>query len=524
MKPARAALLLALLLLAFGLGGLALLPVPFTRDQGIYAYVAWRWLGGDVPYLGAFDHKGPLLYAVFMLALKLSGGAMWGPNLADLLARAAAVALAYPLGRRFLNARGALYAAVFTALPLFGLFNSCWWNDQAETFMLPLLGASAFLALDPKRRPAALALAGVLAAQAVMLKPTALLHGLFLLAWVALRREPGEGPRPALCLLSGLAAGVLAWIGYFAARGALGAMWEVLVVFNSFHGQASLAAMNDPLKTLAQGERAVFGLIPLLLFFLLLPSREDKGRGFILLFAAASFAQVLTQGRFFLYHWLAAVPAAGLAAGAGLSRLHEVLAGRWRPLAGRVVAGAFLLGFAAGSVNLWYLVAESYRTRDYLAGRIDLAQYYARFSEKGAKGRGDFNLLASAAAAHYLRLHVPPSGRVLVFGYEPLVNYLAARPAPTRFEIDYPLTFTPRSERAAALRRRWRLEFMTDLQARPPAMVVLVANDRNAIEPEDSNLQAREFAEFGRWLEQGYQPVDRIEDFTFYAPRRAPQP
>jgi hypothetical protein len=113
---------------------------------------------------------------------------------------------------------------------------------------------------------------------------------------------------------------------------------------------------------------------------------------------------------------------------------------------------------------------------------------------------------------------------VLVFGYEPLVNYLAARPAPTRFEIDYPLTFTPRSERAAALRRRWRLEFMTDLQARPPAMVVLVANDRNAIEPEDSNLQAREFAEFGRWLEQGYQPVDRIEDFTFYAPRRAPQP
>ena len=515
MTDRRSAALTLALAAVFFAGGLVLLPVPFTRDQGIYAYVAWRWLGGAPPYLGSFDHKGPLLYLVYMAALKTSGGAMWGPNLFDLLARTAAVLAAWLLGRRLAGPAAALYAAALTAAPLFGVFNSCWWNAQAETFMLPLLGLSAWLALDPRRRPALLLAAGLLAAQAAMLKPTGLLHGSFLLAWLAL--APGDGRRRAVvCFGAGLAAGIGGWIGYFAAVGALGAMWEVLVVFNAIHGAAAgLGATGRAIHTFLGGTGLVFSIMPLLLIPLLLPRPATEHRGFAVLFLLASFLQVMVQGRFFLYHWLTLIPAAGLAAGIGLHRLHAAVSAR-RPVAGAVVVAIILAWLAYGYFNIWRLVLDSYRTLDYVEGRISMAEYYSRFSEAGRSGRGDFNLLASVAAADYLRHHVPAGDTALVFGFEPIVNYLSARPAPTRFEIDYPLTFTPRSEAAAHMRDRWRRQFLGDLSSRPPAMVVVVDNDANALEPATSAEQARAFTEFWDWLQKNYQRADAIEDFTFY--------
>lgn len=520
MSERRSLVFMIALAALFFIAGLALLPVPFTRDQGIYAYVAWRWLEGAPPYLGSFDHKGPLLYLVYGAALQVSHGAMWGPNLFDVLARTAAVIAAWLLGKRLAGPRSAVYAAGLTALPLLGVYNSCWWNAQAETFMLPLIGFSAWLALDPRRRGRALFAAGLIAAQAAMLKPTGLLHGAFLLGWMALApAESGRRGRDAGWLGAGLGVGVLVWAIYFAAAGALGAMWETLVVFNTYHGAASLASVTRPVGTFIQGTWVVFSWMPVLLPLLLLRRPEAERRGFAAWFLLASFFQLAIQARFFLYHWLTLVPAVGLAVGLGLARLHETLSARVRPAAGAAAAVAVMVFFGYGYIGLWRLVIVSYRTDDFIRGRIGLAQYYARFSEAGAAGRGDFSLLASAAAADYLRKHTPEGAEALVFGYEPLVNYLSARPSPTRFQIDYPLTFKPRSTAAAARRDRWRKDFMAELSARPPAMVALVDNDRNAIEPGSSTEQAREFKEFWEWLTENYQQTDRIEDFTFYRPK-----
>jgi hypothetical protein len=143
----RERLWLSVILGLFLVTGLSVLPSPFTRDQGVYAYTAWRWLEGDVPHRDTFDHKGPLLYAIYAMGLTLSGGAMWGPNLLDLVARAAAVWLTWAAARRLLGGAAPLLAAALVALPLFGHFNSVWYNAQAETFMLPLVAGSAWLCL-----------------------------------------------------------------------------------------------------------------------------------------------------------------------------------------------------------------------------------------------------------------------------------------------------------------------------------------------------------------------------------------
>lgn len=513
---------LVVLLAAFFAAGLVILPIPFTRDQGIYAYNAWRWLADDMLYRDVFGHKGPLLYAIYAFALDFSHGAMWGPNLFDLLARTAGIAFVFALARQILSSRGALFAAVLTALPLFGVFSSCWWNAQAETFMLPLIAASAWLCLRREGRfpGAGMAAAGFLTGQAIMLKPTAALHALFLLGWLMLgrpRTSGDAGRRGPGYFAAGTAAGVGAWIGYFYARGALADMWELLIVFNYFHAEASGGAGAPSL--ILRGFWPIFNLIPVLVLLLVFPARGRKvpgARWFIPAFMAESFIQVVFQGRFFLYHWLVLIPAMGLAAGAGLDALFETLKTRRGLRIAWVAAGVIMAWLVCSYGRYWWLVEESYQTREYLLGKISRGQYYARFNASDINGKGDFNLLASAAAASYAREHVPPNGRLLVFGYEPIVNYLSGRPAPTRFEIDYPLTFIPRSETARQYRDKWRAEFMADLVKSPPDVVILVNNDANPIEPQTSAEQAREFTEFWQWLPAHYTRTDRIEDFEFY--------
>jgi len=522
--PKISRLWLVLLLAAFFVAGLVILPIPFTRDQGIYAYNAWRWLGDAVPYRDTFGHKGPLLYAVYAVALKVSGGAMWGVNLFDLFARTAAVFFCYLAAKEVARERAAIFSATLVALPLFGVFNSCWWNGQAETFMAPLFAASAWLCArrSGRYRLLALALAGLIAGEAVMLKPTAGLHAVFLLGWISLDRREGSSATYLYVFIAGLVAAVSAWVFYFAAKGAAPHVWELLVEFNFYH--AGGPGGGGPLwPKLWTDFPRVFHLLPLLLipFIVSLGDREGRaGAWFAAGWLLAGLAQVLVQGKFFPYHWLTVVPPMGMAAGIGL----DYLAAKMESRGARSLARAVLIGvltvLVAAYAWLYFLVGESYRTREYLMGKIELHDYYARFNVSDATGNGDFNLLASVAAAEFIRQNTANDATVLVFGYEPMVSYLAARPAPTRFQIDYPLTFTPGSEKAKAARDKWRAEFMADLKQTPPALVVIVDNDANPIEPLTSLIQAREFEEFWKWLSDNYQQSETIEDFIFYRPQQ----
>jgi hypothetical protein len=49
-----------------------------SRDSGVFLYVGWRVLSGDVPYRDVWDHKPPLVYFVDALGISLSPGSLWG--------------------------------------------------------------------------------------------------------------------------------------------------------------------------------------------------------------------------------------------------------------------------------------------------------------------------------------------------------------------------------------------------------------------------------------------------------------
>jgi hypothetical protein len=49
-----------------------------SRDSGVFLYVGWRLINGDIPYKDVWDHKPPLIYFVDAFGLTLTPDSLWG--------------------------------------------------------------------------------------------------------------------------------------------------------------------------------------------------------------------------------------------------------------------------------------------------------------------------------------------------------------------------------------------------------------------------------------------------------------
>jgi len=49
-----------------------------SRDSGVFLYVGWRLLNGEVPYRDVWDHKPPLIYFIDALGIALTPDSLWG--------------------------------------------------------------------------------------------------------------------------------------------------------------------------------------------------------------------------------------------------------------------------------------------------------------------------------------------------------------------------------------------------------------------------------------------------------------
>src|SRR5215216_6050838 len=49
-----------------------------SRDSGVFLYIGWRFLNGDIPYRDIWDHKPPLIYFVDALGLTITPHSLWG--------------------------------------------------------------------------------------------------------------------------------------------------------------------------------------------------------------------------------------------------------------------------------------------------------------------------------------------------------------------------------------------------------------------------------------------------------------
>jgi len=465
--------------LALLLGAALLLRLPiffypfFNGDEATYSALANALLSGRPLYLGAVDHKPPLIATTYALILGAAGAqALWAVHAASIavVALTAAVlgGVARALGRSLREARlaGLLYLALAGLGPGKDMLAA-----NAELFMLLPSTAAALAFLRARNASGArywllLCGAGALGGLAFLYKYQggAVLGTLvFFAAYEALlSRKWARGALQAVALGAGALAPVALLVAIYAALGGLNDL-----AFWAWRYPLQYAGKLPPAGVLGNALRMVplWGapnLIPAAAAVLgwrwLRRSRRSAGDGatayFALVWLFWATTGVLAGGRFFLHYFLQLAPPLALLASVGALAPWGVAERRQRWLRRGAVAGLLLtlLGF-------WGANAADH------ALRPRVARYTALYREIGT----------------WVRAHSQATDRLLVWGNSPEIYHFAARRMGTRFVFcNYhsgKIWGTPADEegaqstRSQAVPEAWQM-LLADLDTAPPELIV----------------------------------------------------
>ena len=519
------------------------------RDQGIYAMVARALLEGKAPYRDAWDFKPPGIFYVYAVARALFGSRQEGIRLLEALGLAATVlGMTRLAGRMWGEPKIGLLGGALTVLVHAQL--DFWHTAQPESFGGMITVAALLLACrgEPKldvslvdgslpprsgddsrgdrARPLAWIGVGALFGLTGLLKPPLAGGGAVVavaLAWWRWQRARTQ-PLPRRLLQAAQPVGSIALGGalpfaaclvWFAAKGALSDLWQVLFVFTPHYTKigwegtsvASMMWWGFTEWLTAYSSLTAVGLFLVLAFQ---PRPHERAGVLVLLgIIAVHLAGVVMQCKFFPYHYGATWPLTALVAALGFWRVWEHAARLGTPgvagFACALVAIAFMRS-ATKDVGDHFLDRCGMRLASMLDGGRDLAARDALASV------ADVNAAANRAVADQLRAQVPPERSVLVWGFEPVIYDLADRRPATRFLYDVP-------QRVAWAKQAMRRQMMDDLARDPPAAIVVEHRDVFPMvtgDFADSAASLREFGELSTLLEQRYRLHSSIEDFDLY--------
>jgi hypothetical protein len=502
---------------------------PMGADQALYAYVGDRILAGEVPYRDAWDQKPPAIHFVYALMRTL-----WPHDsavaAADLLGAAAIAWMLVLLGARIdprsgtnpslspgvrgstRNAIGVASALLFLLLsnPSFTRVAGVRLRGQCETFIaVAVIAAFLCLARGDTRTFAA----GLLFGVAFTLKYNAIVYlgaGVLMLwlwdrwSWAAVARLAAGSAVPAVLLL-----------GYFAATGALRALYDATITYNVQYSGETYSGLSHALGYLlsfpvdrarvdAQWTLGGAGCLALMA-----ASAGHRVRLMAPLWVAAACLSIAINGsRGLPQYFVQANPALALAAGWGgvltWRSLEKVGRGRARAIG---AIAAILIVTAVWRVNQFpKLVEQTVFDARYALGGMSRADYLARYSDDRK-----YAPLAADALATVLRAHSGNGERVYVFGFTSAAYVYADRPSASRFFWSRPVIVGFNADRpgygAAGL--------LDDLQRNNPAVVALQRHDW-APDVLDSAAFFMRTPELAGWLQSHYARGSGPDEFDVW--------
>jgi len=491
--PAEAGIpaLLVLVAIVFVLARAPFVDLPLERDEGDYAYVAWRMLEGEVPYRDVFDQKPPGIYAVYAALLGIGARSGVGIHLLLYAWTAVCTIALHRLLRDLTGAPAAAFAALCFALLSTDPRLTATAANTESFMILPIVASwGALWRAEGTRRPGPWIACGAWIALACWFKPVAATNGLASAAWVVAAGLPAArrplaselGRRVGLLALGGAllsAPPVLA----LAASGGLEAFVDIVVRHNLAYSTdvgvaQGMAQLGGTLRHLAPSH-AVFWLLALAG---LLASGEAPAR--VRLFfgvqLAAAFAGACVGLHFRPHYLVQLLPAlcalAGLGLAAALQRLRAMLPSVHSRLLPALLAALPIACFVAADADT--LFAGS---RHAIARRIYALNPFPE----------------SERIAEYLVRTSGPGDSVFVVGSEPQIPFLAGRRSATRYILFYPLT----GPYGNALERQ--REAMREVEEARPLFVVIVDGDGSHLLDERSERWI--YTEVARLIQRDYR-------------------
>jgi len=386
-----------------------------------------------------------------------------------------------------------------------------WQTGQPESFGAVLVAWALVLAtVEPgSGRSRAITLAwagsGALYAAAGLLKPP-LGAGILVSAGLAAHRagraavpdaRAGAVARPLVVFGIGAAFPLVVTLALFAARGGVAELADALFVFAPEYTKINVSWDSLPVFCFRAVEFLLFRFslvstvgIALLVVLPALAAREREGVAHLLGVLALLLAGIALQGRFFPYHYGAALPLAAWLGGVGLWKLTRI--GRRSLVGVGLIAVVLVVLLNANGVKEPIPGGILQRLRAFDTGRI--------------------HNVSKRRVAAWVAAHTEPEDSIYIWGFDPVIYDLARRRPASRYVYNAP-------QLAPWYRAHSRPVLMRELRRDPPAAILVESGDVHpgtAGVRVDSATALRRFPELRAFLQAFYEPVETLEDFRIH--------
>jgi Dolichyl-phosphate-mannose-protein mannosyltransferase len=487
---------------------------PLGDDTGVFVWIGRAILDGGVPYRDAWDIKAPLTYYLYAFALGVFGRNEMSIRILDLIAVLCCCWLLRRLVLRFNggNRFVATFAVIFFALTYYGL--GLFETAQPDGWGGILLLAVVVLLLDSPWRPSRtmVAVGGVIAV-ATLIKQSYMMY-LLLPVFFPVSKPDSEasGLSPLVeCLLGFVLTVSVSMLLLFQLSGGLGDFLDVLrFIYSSYLPTRTLTA-EAAVLWLVLFHTGVLGLvIPLLLspvgLWLIRRAGMSRQASLLATWLGLTMLSVVMQGRYFPYHWIPATVALAAIFGTGL----PYATSRWvTPSRGYLGVSPWMLLICLSTIapSGAYALSNTYSATSYVLGLEDREKYVKKLTETWP---WNWHYWALATLSAYIEDHSSKNDRVLVWGWDALVNSLSERKSPTRFGYSYPLIV------GGPLRAKYRKLFLKEISRLPPRYIIVDTQESWALLDRSGLELLNDFPEFRQLVYTRYTLVKSVDAFQLW--------
>jgi 4-amino-4-deoxy-L-arabinose transferase-like glycosyltransferase len=395
------------------------------RDQGVFLYMAWRILNGEVPYRDVWDHKPPLIYLINTLGLALTPDSRWGVWLIELVLLTIATLLAYRILKEAFGPLPALSTLVITLVSLTFAMQS---GNHATEYALLFQFGCLLLAMSAVDRGAWFwrgyaigALSGLIFLTKQNCVGVALAIVIYLVAVRLRARAYRKILRELLSLFLGGSTVLAVAVILFARFGALPQFIDAAFTYNfAYAGSSSLTSHLTSIirgfELLSESWLTQFAFIGVTAAVILVVFRGDflqRAMPLLVIGLIALPIELLfigVTGNSYPHYYVTLLPVFSIFSALAV---HTLLLGVTQIRPGRAIQTAFI----AALVGIFALT--------------QLRHYRNTFTT--------YRLVGHPEAIAYVEERTSRDDTVLLWGAETAVNFFSGRRSPTEYVYQYPL-------------------------------------------------------------------------------------
>lgn len=469
------------------------------RDSGVFLYVGWRILCGELPYRDVWDHKPPVIFYLNAVGLAIAGGSRWGVWLLELLGLFFATYFGYKIIRGSLGVTPAILSTLLWLLTLTFLIKGG--NLTTEyTLTLQFIALWIVKQIFDKRLPFSdkwgWFLIGFFGGFAFFTKQTAIGIWISIVLFLIVHRLDLSQARrlisELLLLLGGFVTVCFSWILFFGLEGGLVEFWNAAFLYNFIYS-SEVANFLERIKPIQVGASllSITGLLPIagigyIIGFALFYIRRDSIRdllpllGICLFDLPIEFILVSSSGRTYQHYYMTLLPALAFFSGITFWILFSSLVPSNIPSTTKYLLTIGICGI--------FLLASS-------------NQYKAQIMDFTGVNQQEYfvNRIVRLTGAE---------DKVLLWGAEAALNFFSRRQSPTRFVYQYPL-YT-----SGYTNEQMILEFLDSIVNERPRLIIDTQNPKTPM--YDFPIQTPAIEQRLKWLQCHYHPVGTMRSWTIY--------